>query len=312
MRDYFTYMVIGEHQPFDKEYRIIRPDNLQERWVWGNGKLFFDGNGEPVRMIGTIQDITERKQTEDQIRKLNLSLEQRVAERTAQLQAANRELESFAYSVSHDLRAPLRGIDGWSMALLEDYGPHLDKEAHKYLERVRSETQRMSKLIDDLLQLSRITRGEMQSEVVDLSGLAQQVVERQRESLNGREVEFVIQPEMVAKGDSHLLEIVLTNLINNACKFTGTRALAKVEFGQTLQNGKLVYFVRDNGVGFDMIYTKNLFGAFQRMHKQSDFPGTGIGLATVQRIIHRHGGEIWANSEIEKGAIFYFTLEASA
>jgi light-regulated signal transduction histidine kinase (bacteriophytochrome) len=234
-----------------------------------------------------------------------------VAERTAQLQAANLELEAFSYSVSHDLRAPLRGIDGWSLALLEDCGAQLDEQGHKYLARVRSETQRMECLIDDLLQLSRLTRSEMRFAPVDISALAQVIVERLKETQDGRTIEFTIQPGLVAQCDRDLLEIALGNLFNNACKFSSTRLLSQVEFGQTLQNGKLVFFVRDNGVGFDMIYAKKLFGAFQRLHKQSEFPGTGIGLATVQRIINRHGGQLWADSKPDMGATFYFTLETA-
>jgi PAS domain S-box-containing protein len=308
MLDYFNRHVISEKQPFDKEYRIVRPKNGEERWVWGRGELVFGEDGAPVRMIGTIQDVTARRQAEEQIRSLNAQLEQRVAERTTQLQMANKELEAFAYSVSHDLRAPLRGISGWSQALLEDYAEQLDDQGRKYLERVGNETRYMGQLIDDLLQLSRLTRSEMKFGPVDLSALALAITKRLKETLGERKVEFVIQPGLVAQGDTHLLEIALTNLLSNACKFTGTRELARVEFGQTLQNGKQAYFVRDNGVGFDMIYARNLFGAFQRMHKQSEFPGSGIGLATVQRIIHRHGGLIWADSKPDEGAVFYFSL----
>jgi light-regulated signal transduction histidine kinase (bacteriophytochrome) len=167
----------------------------------------------------------------------------------------------------------------------------------------------MGQLIDDLLQLSRITRAEMQFVPVDLSALAHGIAARLQEEQTGHRLEFSIQPGLMAQGDSRLLEIALTNLFSNACKFSSTRPISQIVFGQTLQNGKLAYFVRDNGVGFDMIYAKNLFGAFQRMHKQSEFPGTGIGLATVQRIIHRHGGMIWADSKPDMGAVFYFTLE---
>ena len=259
-------------------------------------------------MIGTIQDVTERKEAAEQIRKMNVRLEQRVAERTAQLQAANQELEAFSYSVSHDLRAPLRSIDGWSQALQEDYGSQLDERAAQYLERVRSETQRMGLLIDDLLKLSRLLRGEFKFEEVDLSRLAETIVARMHEELAGRQIEFRIEAGLKTHADGRLLDIALTNLFSNACKFSARREQALVEFGQTLQNGKVAYFIRDNGAGFDMIYAKNLFGAFQRMHTQSEFPGTGIGLAIVQRIIHRHAGVIWAESQPGLGAVFYFTL----
>ena len=254
------------------------------------------------------QELAERRRAEEQVKKLNAMLELRVVERTTQLQAANRELEAFSYSVSHDLRAPLRGIDGWSQALQEDFGAELDEKARGYLERVRSETRRMGLLIDDLLKLSHVTRGGMEFEPVDLSALARAITERLKEELGERQVEFIIQDGLTAQGDSRLLEIALTNLFSNSLKFSEKRPLTKVEFGMTLQDRREVYFVRDNGVGFDMTYAGKLFGAFQRMHSESEFPGTGIGLATVQRIVHRHGGMIWADAQPDAGAVFYFTL----
>jgi len=253
-------------------------------------------------------DISERKRAEEALQRLNASLEQRVRERTAQLEASNKELEAFAYSVSHDLRAPLRGIDGWSLALLEDYGEQLNEEARLYLNRVRSETQRMGQLIDDLLQLSRLSRGEMKLEPLDLSALARQVADRLREGHPEREVEFAIEPRLTVVGDERLLGVALTNLLGNAVKFTGKRTTARVEFGQTREGARQVFFVRDNGVGFDMAHADMLFGAFQRLHKASEFPGTGVGLATVQRVIRRHGGKIWAEARPDQGATFYFFL----
>jgi light-regulated signal transduction histidine kinase (bacteriophytochrome) len=251
-------------------------------------------------------EIAERKQAEERINILNQELEKH----TAQLTTANKELETFSYSVSHDLRAPLRGIDGWSQALLEDYGDRLDQQGREYLDRVRSEAQRMGQLIDDMLQLSRLTRAEMRQEPVNLSALAQTIAASLQETEPGRQVEFSIQAGLSAKGDAHLLEVALSNLLGNAFKFTGRRALARIEFGQTEAQGRRAFFVRDNGAGFDMAYAEKLFGAFQRLHKATEFPGTGVGLATVQRVIHRHGGRVWAEAAVDDGATFYFTLEA--
>jgi PAS domain S-box-containing protein len=301
---------------------------LESSWTRRDGTAIFvresarairDPQGKTLHYDGTVEDITARKRAEDEIRRLNAELEQRVRERTAQLEAANKELEAFSYSVSHDLRAPLRGIDGWSLALLEDYYDQLDEQARQYLDYVRSEAQRMGRLIDDLLQLSRVTRAEMQTSAVDLTALAQTVAARLRATQPERQVEMVIQPGLTAHGDAALLEIVLTNLLGNAWKFGGTRCPARIEFGclphptPPLLSGEgregVIYFVRDNGVGFDMAYAQKLFGAFQRMHRASEFPGTGIGLATVQRIIHRHGGQVWAEAQVDQGATFYFTLE---
>jgi PAS domain S-box-containing protein len=255
------------------------------------------------------QELAARKQAEEEIRKLNAELEQRVRERTAQLETTNKELEAFSYSVSHDLRAPLHGIDGWSQALLEDYGDKFDEQGRKYIERVRSETQQMGHLIEDMLQLSRLTRAEMIKEPVNLSALAHAIAKRLQAAEPLRKVGFNIQAGLTAEGDSHLLEVVLTNLFGNALKFTSKRADAHIEFGSTESQGKRVFFVRDNGAGFDMAYSQKLFGAFQRMHKASEFSGTGVGLATVQRIVHRHGGQVWAEAEVDSGATFYFTLE---
>jgi len=243
------------------------------------------------------KEIEERARIETRIKGVN-----------TELLAANKELEAFSYSVSHDLRAPLRGIDGFSLALLEDYGEKLDEEGRDHLQRVRAATQRMGVLIDDLLNLSRVTRSEMRMEKADLGAIAGSIAAELQRTQPERRAEFRIEANLVAFADSHLLRISLENLLGNAWKFTSKREATSIEVGRTIREGEPAYYVRDNGAGFDPAYAHRLFGAFQRLHDKSDFPGTGVGLATVQRIIHRHGGRIWAESAPDKGATFYFTL----
>jgi PAS domain S-box-containing protein len=298
---------VMETGSFEAEWRVIWPDGTA-RWLFGRAWVFKDGAGKPLRLIGANIDVTERKLAELEVSRLNAELEQRVRQRTLELEASNRELEAFAYSVSHDLRAPLRGIDGWSLALLEDYSALLDGSGQQYLNRVRTETQRMGNLIDDLLQLSRVSRGEMKLDQVDITALAGRIVDRLRDAQPKRSIEFAIEPGLVAFGDARLLEIALTNLLSNAVKFTGAQNPALIEFGKIEKDGEMAFYVRDNGAGFDMAYAGNLFGAFQRLHKVTEFPGTGIGLATVQRIVRRHGGRVWADARVNRGATFCFTL----
>jgi PAS domain S-box-containing protein len=262
----------------------------------------------PTGYVFVNHNVTERKAAEMEVLRLNADLEQRVQERTAQLEATNRELESFAYSVSHDLRAPLRGIDGFSNALVQEYSGRLDATGLHYLDRIRSGVARMSGLIDGILLLSRLSRREMRVQAVDMSALAQDVVEMLLAHDHARGVEITISPGMKVLADRDLLRAMLENLFGNALKFTGGQAQPIVEFAQTDIDGELVYYIRDNGVGFDMAYADKLFSPFQRLHRASEFQGFGIGLATVQRIVNRHGGRIWSQAAEGAGATFYFTL----
>ena len=238
------------------------------------------------------------------------ALEEQLHERTAQLEAANKELEGFCYSVSHDLRAPLRSIDGFTHALLESFGQHLDPAAREYLDRVRAASRRMTQLIDDLLHLSRVGRREMRIETVDLSQAAASVARDLQKAYPDRQVEISITTGLQARADERLMRIVLENLLGNAWKFTAKKESAHIQFGATEENDQMVFSVRDNGAGFEMTYADKLFTPFQRLHSPSEFPGTGIGLAIVQRIINRHRGRIWAKSKPDEGTAFFFTLPA--
>jgi light-regulated signal transduction histidine kinase (bacteriophytochrome) len=237
-----------------------------------------------------------------------LELAETRAELVRDLEHKNRELESFSYAVSHDLRAPLRRIDSFSRAILESQSDKLEESGRRFLDRVREASQQMSQLIDDVLYLSRVTRADLREQEVDLSGLAQLILTRLQESEPDRKVEVKIRPGVVVTGDGQLLRIALENLFENAWKFTSKQAESRIEFGVTQASGEPTYFVRDNGAGFNMTYVDRLFGPFQRLHAHGDFPGSGIGLATVQRIIHRHGGRVWAEGLVDQGATFQFTL----
>lgn len=269
---------------------------------WHELRLYAFSDG----IAAYVRDITRRKTEEKRIRDLNAELEARVEERTKQLEAANKELESFSYSVSHDLRAPLRAIDGFSSALVEDYGDQLDERAQNYLDRVRRAAQRMADLIDALLQLAKVARASIRFTTVDITAIAASFAEELQERDPDRQVDFAIAPGLIASGEPNLMRAVVENLMGNAWKFTRNTERPHVEVGKTDDGSE--FFVRDNGAGFDMTYRNKLFGAFQRLHANEEFEGTGIGLATVARIIHRHGGSIRAEGEIGNGATFYFAL----
>jgi len=264
--------------------------------------------GGEMYVIATVLDVTERKRAEDEVRRLNTDLERRVRERTAELTAANRELESFAYSVSHDLRAPLRSIDGFSHLLASEFEGWLDEKARGYLDRVRRAAQRMGGLIDDLLELSRVTRQEMHRVPVDMSQLASELIDERARAEPEHKVSVLIAPNLKAVGDPQLLRVMLQNLLENAWKYSAKRPVPRIEFGREASDGQDIFYVRDNGVGFDMKYVDRLFTPFQRLHRPEDFEGTGVGLASVSRVVRRHGGRIWAEAAPDQGATFRFTL----
>ncbi len=291
----------------DVEYELVRRDGTILP-VMISASTVRDRDGNYLMSRATVYDMTDRKQVEREVLRLNAELERRVEERTRQLEVANRELESFSYSVSHDLRSPLRGIDGFSQLLLDRNRGSLDAESAHYLQRVRAAAQRMGMLIDDLLSLSQITRSKLVRRRVDLSALAKEILDELARAEPEREVDCRIAPGLAADADPGLMRAMLQNLLGNAWKFTGKRARARVEFGRQRVNGEAVFFIRDNGAGFNMDYAATLFGAFQRLHTSNEFEGTGIGLATVQRIVSRHGGRIWAEGVPDEGATFFFQL----
>jgi PAS domain S-box-containing protein len=284
------------------EYRILTKQG-EIKWISHSWSSIFIHN-TLQSVVSVISDITERKMIEEEIKKLNENL----MRHSIELAAANKELEAFSYSVSHDLRAPLRSIDGFSQALLEDYHDKLDEEGIDYLRRVRNETQRMGQLIDDFLQLSRLTRVELNFEKVDLSSMAHDILIQHQRDNPSRKVKNIVEDNLSVKGDEKLLKIMFENMLGNAWKFTSKKSKATIEFGQVKNKDEKVFFIRDNGAGFDNNYADKLFIPFQRLHSDEEFDGTGIGLGIVQRIINRHGGRIWVESEVGKGATFYFTL----
>lgn len=289
---------------FDTRFRIIHPDGVV-RWIHANAVAVPGEDGRLRRLIGTNIDITDTVVAESRL----VAMLGETASANRSLEISNKELDAFSYSVSHDLRAPLRAIDGFSNLLLKKYSDKIDDQGRELLERMRAATQRMGQLIDDMLLLSRISRAELVTEDFDLSILVEEVVTHLREAFPDRVVETLIQPAIHAHGDPKLVRIVLDNLLGNAWKFTSKSDYARVEFGCDCQDGRAEYFVRDNGAGFDMAYADKLFGAFQRLHSANEFQGSGIGLATVARVIHKHGGSVRAESIVGQGATFWFSLQ---
>jgi PAS domain S-box-containing protein len=307
----------GEAEAYDSEHRM-RAHSGEWRWIHSRGRIVErDAEGQPRRVIGTMRDVTEARReaealraSEERLRLANVELEQAVGRRTAELRASLQELEAFSYSVSHDLRGPLRAIDGFSQALAEEYGERLDAGGLDHLARVRRAAQRMGDLIDDLLALARVMRGDLRRGPVPLGALAREILAELARGEPGRRVAVIVDDALAAQGDARLLRVALANLLENAWKFTRPRAAATITFATETVAGERAYVVRDDGVGFDMTYADKLFTPFQRLHDGGEFEGTGIGLATVLRIVTRHGGRIWAEGVPDRGAAFYFTLAA--
>lgn len=323
--------LLSAGKTLNREEPIVDAEGVW-RWVSTVRVPLRDSSGAIVGLVGTSRDITDMKmaeaersqllvreksarqeaeRAEAEVRRLNAELEQRVQDRTAQLEAANKELEAFAYTVSHDLRAPLRAIDGFSRILIEDHGPQLRPEAEHYLQRVRENAARMGQLVDDLLGFSRLSRHPLTRRAIRPADIARQVVDELKGELEGRSIKITVANLPASRGDAALVRQVLANLISNAVKFTRMAEAATVEVGyQQSEDGLVTYFVRDNGIGFDMRYAHKLFGVFQRLHRPDDFEGTGVGLAIVHRIVVRHGGRVWAEASPGCGATFYFTLHS--
>jgi PAS domain S-box-containing protein len=296
---------------YQVEHRVIRPDGSLH-WLGGKGQVYRDSRGEPVKMAGTVWDITQPKEAAEEIRKLNAELERRVKERTAQLEAANRELEAFSYSVSHDSRAPLRNIEGFVSLLGKKASGSLDGKSLEYLTHITDSAKRMVQLIDDLLEFSRTGRAEMHQTVFGLDELVEESLGLLNHEVQSREIIWKRGKLPRVRADRSLLRQIVVNLVSNALKYSRKRERAEIEIGcipDALGEGYVVCYVKDNGVGFDMKYVHRLFGVFQRLHRVSEFEGTGIGLANVQRIIHRHGGRTWAEGKVDQGAAFYFSLK---
>ncbi len=298
---------VSSRVPYNIVHRLKMPDG-RIKYVNEMCETYYAEDGKPLRSVGTVHDITERKLAEEEIKALNRDLEQRVIERTAQLEAANKELEAFSYSVSHDLRTPLRAIDGFSHILLEDYNDKLDDEGKRLLNVVRDNTSKMGQLIDDILKFSRAGRLELIPVEIDMEKMAREVFEELQPVVDASKLQLEIGPLPHASGDRAMMRQVFVNLLSNAIKFSRQREPAVIKVGASIEGGEAVYFVKDNGAGFDMQFADKLFGVFQRLHGVTEFEGTGIGLAIVKRIVARHGGRVWAEGKVNEGATFYFAL----
>lgn len=300
-----------QNEPFDQVMRIFHPARNEWRWIHAISRPIYNPLDRQTYFDGFVIDVSERMRNEEATRRMNEELEERVRERTAELETALRELEAFSYSVSHDLRAPLRAIQGFGELLAEDFRDQLGSEGMHYIARIRNGVDEMGRIIDGLLRLSRVTRTELKKEPIDLSALAAAIAQDLRAQDPERAVEMLIANGLLATGDRALLHIALQNLLQNAWKFTGKRAHAQIEFDARRVDGRTIYFIRDNGAGFDMAYAGKLFGVFQRLHRATEFAGLGIGLATVERIMARHGGRIWAEGAVDQGATFFFELPSA-
>jgi PAS domain S-box-containing protein len=297
----------GEIESFTSEKRYLCKDSTSI-WALSSISLVRNYEGEPVHFVAQVHDISDLKQTDTEIKALNATLQQRVDRCSAELEAANEEYAAFSYSVSHDLRAPLRSIAGFSQAIAQDYSDSLDVEGKDFIRRVIEASRRMEQLIDDLLTLSRLARGELQRTDMNLTAIARSIATQIQATDATRDVSFAIAPGLVGSADPAHARLLLNHLLENAWKFTSTRAAARIEVGRDVIDGNPVLFVRDNGVGFDMAYADKLFKPFQRLHRHDEFDGTGIGLATAASVVRRHGGRIWADAALDRGATFYFTL----
>lgn len=295
--------VVASETQYKQEFRILTGESTV-RWVSSSATLYRDNQGTALRMTGVMLDITEHREAEEALRKLNAELELRVTERTQELARKNEELEAFVYSVSHDLKVPLQAMMGFIEIIRSRYKPSVDDFGYPYIGRLQSKVERMAELVDDLLMLSRVGRQKLKVDTVNLSEMVHQILEDKRFDEPNRKVELHIEPDLFAQVDERLMRIVLENLLGNAWKYSRKKSVATLKFG--FSEG--AFFVRDNGAGFDMAMATQLFQPFKRLHSDKEFSGTGIGLVTVQRIVERHGGKIWANAQVGEGATFYFSL----